>query len=269
MQKHVLHLPGGQLQYHQFGSGTHLWIAFHGFARDGSSYANLSAYLPDDACLLAFDLPWHGGTDWKRAVFTLEDLVQAIDHVLALKQQTCYTAIGFSFGARLCLALATTEASRWKRLVLLAPDVPYRFWYSFFDRAPLWFKKQGVKLFSFAPSLLKVAKFLNQWNIVDAFSYRFLRLHLQSAASQKRLTGIWLSTATFPTLDKAIKILNTRTQLPIQLITGEQDSVIPPAAFAHLAQQIPYLQWTNISETDHDLLSSTALARWATTIQES
>jgi pimeloyl-ACP methyl ester carboxylesterase len=269
MQKHVLHLPGGDLQYHQFGTGSNLWIAFHGFARDGSSYADLSAYLPDDACLLAFDLPWHGGTDWKRAVFTLEDLIQAVDQVLTLKQQNDYTALGFSFGARLYLALATTEASRWRKLILLAPDVPFRGWYSFFDRTPLWFKKQGVSLFAFAPTLLNVAKFLNQWKILDAFSYRFLRLHLQSAASQKRLAGIWLSSATFPTLGKAIKILNTRPQLPIQLITGQLDSVIPQAAFAHLAQQIPHLQWTKIPETDHDLLSSTALARWATIIRGS
>jgi len=269
MQKQVLHLPGGDLQYHQFGTGPNLWIAFHGFARDGSSYADLCTYLPADTCLLAFDLPWHGGTAWKRAVFTLEDLVQAVDQVLVLKQQTYYTALGFSFGARLCLALATAEASRWRKLILLAPDVPYRGWYSFFDPTPLWLKKQGVKLFSFAPALLKVAKFLNQWKFLDAFNYRFLRLHLQSVANQQRLAGIWLSAAAFPTLGKSIKVLNTRPQLPIQLITGEQDSVIPPVAFAHLAQQIPHLQWTKIPETDHDLLSSSTLSRWANIIRGS
>lgn len=270
MQKNILQLSGGKMQYHQFGTGSRLWIAFHGFAREGSSFASLAQFLPKNTCLIALDLPWHGGTEWRETNFTVADIVQAIDQLLRLRQQTHYTALGFSFGARLCLALASVEARRWERLILLAPDgLPRGGWYQFVDQVPLGFKKQVVKLFAQAQILLRLASTLYNWKLLDGLSYRFLRLHLQSESSCKRLAGIWISAAAFPSLQKSFKQIATTPHLPVQLVTGNEDSVIPQTAFAHLAQHIPQLQWTKLPHADHDLLSAAVLPRWGNIIQES
>lgn len=264
MQTNELHLPAGTVSYHQYGNGPHLWLAFHGFAQDGSVFAALAPYLPKDVCLIALDLPWHGASDWKKDHFSLTDIQEAIQLLLAEKQQMRYNALGFSFGARLCLALAKLEAPRWERLVLLAPDgLPRRGWYTFFDQLPLVLKKQVGRLFDRSDLLLRWANKLYEWKCLDAFSLKFMRQHLQTEFSRKRLKGIWLSAAAFPSLHSSCSFLSTKPELSQQLITGERDAVIPSASFAHLAQQIPNLQWNSIAEAGHDLFHADVLPQWA------
>ena len=263
MQKNQLHLTHGTLSYHQFGNGPQLWLALHGFAQDGSIFAALAPHLPNDVCLIALDLPWHGASTWEKDSFSLSDIQEAIDLLLAEKQQLRYSALGFSFGARLCLALAQEEAPRWERLILLAPDgLPRRGWYAFLDHLPLVFKKQVVGWFDRSEWLLRLATKLYEWKCLDAFSLKFMRQHLQTEATRKRLKGIWLSAAAFPTLQSSCSFLSTRPKLSQRLITGERDAVIPPASFAYLAQRIPQLQWVKIAEAGHDLFQAKVLPQW-------
>lgn len=262
MQNKTLQLPEGSLAYHEYGNGQQIWIALHGFAQEGRVFAALQTYLPADITLIALDLPWHGDSQWKDPVFLLKTIQQAIEMLLAKKQAQTYALLGFSFGARLALALAPLEVQRWKKLILLAPDgLPRRDWYAFFDQMPWWLKQGLSRLFDRAPLLLKVAEKMYRWKWLDAFSMRFMRQHLQSAQRRQRLKGIWLSAALFPNLQQSCQIL-TQSKLDIQLITGEKDVVIPSEAFAHLAQQIPQLQWVSIKNAGHELLSDTILPWW-------
>lgn len=264
MPKNELHLTHGTISYHQFGNGPQLWLALHGFAQDGSVFAALAPYLPKNACLIALDLPWHGTSDWTQDHFSINDIREAIDLLLAEKQQVKYSLIGFSFGARLALALARGEAQRWERLVLLAPDgLPRGGWYAFFDHLPLGIKKQVVRLFDRSELLRSWANRLYEWKLLDAFSLKFMRQHLQTEATRKRLKGIWLSSASFPTLLSSCSFLAKTPTPSLQLITGERDAVIPPASFAYLVQQIPRLQWVKIAEAGHDLFHASVLPQWA------
>ena len=264
MQKNELHLTHGTISYHHYGNGPQLWLAFHGFAQDGSVFAPLAPYLPKEVCLIALDLPWHGASDWMQDSFSITDIQEVIELLLAEKQQMKYSLIGFSFGARLALALSSTEAQRWERLVLLAPDgLPRRGWYAFFDHLPLVLKKQVVRWFDRSDLLLKWANKLYEWKWLDAFSLKFMRQHLQTEVTRKRLKGIWLSAAAFPSLRSSCSFLTKTLARNLQLITGERDAVIPPASFAYLAQQIPTLQWTKIAEAGHDLLHAAVLPQWA------
>lgn len=262
MQNKTLQLPEGTLAYHEYGNGQQIWIALHGFAQEGKVFAALQTYLPTDITLIALDLPWHGASQWKEPVFLLKTIQQAIGMLLAKKQAQTYTLLGFSFGARLALALAPLEAPRWKKLILLAPDgLPRRDWYAFFDCLPWWAKQRLSGLLDRAPLLLSLAEKMYRWKWLDAFSMRFMRQHLQSEAHRQRLKGIWLSAASFPNLQQSCQIL-AQGQLDIQLITGERDNVIPPDAFVHLAQQIPQMHWLRVTNVGHDLLQATTLPHW-------
>lgn len=269
MQNNTLQLPGGSLTYHEYGNGQQIWIALHGFAQDGSVFAVLHPYLPASITLIGLDLPWHGASTWTSPTFSLEDMQAAINALLAKKQATQYSLLGFSFGARLALALSTREAHRWKRLVLLAPDgLPRRDWYAFFDQTPLWAKKSLSGLFNQGPWVLKLAEKMYQWNWLDAYSLKFMRQHLQTPSNRERLKGIWLSAAAFPALTQTSSFLAKRVDLDIQLITGKRDAVIPPEAFAHLAQKIPHLNWLKIKDAGHDLWQTTILPTWANKLFE-
>lgn len=262
MQNNILHLSEGSLAYHEYGNGAQIWIALHGFAQEGSVFAALQTYLPTGITLIALDLPWHGASEWKEPVFLLKTIQQTIEMLLAKKQVETYTLLGFSFGARLALALAPLEAQRWRKLILLAPDgLPRRDWYAFFDQMP-WWAKQGLSgLFDRSPLLLKVAEKMYRWKWLDAFSMRFMRQHLKSDASRQRLKGIWLSAALFPELQQSCQVL-AQTKLDVRLITGGRDVVIPAEAFAHLAKQIPRMHWIEVKNAGHELLSAAILPMW-------
>jgi pimeloyl-ACP methyl ester carboxylesterase len=264
MQKNELHLTHGTISYHHYGNGPQLWLALHGFAQDGSVFAALAPYLPKDVCLIALDLPWHGASDWTQDHFSITEVREAIDLLLAEKQQVKYSLIGFSFGARLALALASEEAQRWERLVLLAPDgLPRRGWYAFFDQLPLGIKKGVARLLDQSELLLRWANTLYNWKLLDSFSLRFMRQHLQTEATRKRLKGIWLSAAAFPSLQSSCSLLAKTSAQNLVLVTGERDAVIPPASFVYLTQQIPQLKWTSIVEAGHDLFHPIVLPQWA------
>lgn len=262
MQGNMLQLPEGSLAYHEYGNGQEIWIALHGFAQEGRIFAALQTHLPSNITLIALDLPWHGSSQWKEPVFSLKNIQQAIELLLVIKGAQSYTLLGFSFGARLALALASVEVQHWLKLILLAPDgLPRRDWYAFFDQMP-WWAKQGLSgLLDRAPLLLKVAEKMYHWKWLDAFSMRFMRQHLQSAVRRQRLKGIWLSASLFPDLQGSCQVL-AENELDVHLITGEQDVVIPAAAFVYLAQQIPQLKWMKVKGAGHELLSDTILPLW-------
>lgn len=263
MQKNILSFPDGNLAYQEYGNGPELWIALHGFAQAGAVFAAVHAQLPSRVTLVALDLPWHGQSQWDADVFLLPNIQATIESILFSKGVQKYTMLGFSFGARLALALTALEASRWSKLVLLAPDgLPRRGWYAFVDRMPGWGKKILSKAFNQAPYLLKIAEKMYHWKWLDAFSLKFMRQHLQHEDQIRRLKGTWLSAALFPKLEHSCKRL-TELNLPVFLITGEEDKVIPPDSFGYLAQKIPEAQWLRLKEVGHELLSASVVPQWA------
>jgi pimeloyl-ACP methyl ester carboxylesterase len=269
MQTHHIPLPQGKLHCQQFGQGPQLWIAFHGFAQEAKVFAALAAALPPEVCLIALDLPWHGQSEWRAPTFTLSDITQAIEYILQQRGQEKYTALGFSFGGRLCMALALTELPRWERLILLAPDgLPRRDLYSQFDRMPLWLKKVWVKCLQYPKWLIGLGRGLHRWRLMDKVGLKFVEQYLQTESQRNRVAGTWLSAAAFPSLARRCRALAAAQHLRVQLITGVQDRVIPAATFAYLPQRIPHLQWVQVEGAAHNLLSAQVVSRWVKEIIE-
>ena len=57
-------VPWGQISGLQFGTdhpGASRWLGIHGWLDNSATWTTLVPYLPQEICLVAIDLPGHGG----------------------------------------------------------------------------------------------------------------------------------------------------------------------------------------------------------------
>ena len=68
---HTEYIPWGssRIAYTRWGTGGKLLFCLHGYGETGAGFAFLETALGDEYTILAIDMPFHGGTDWKEGLF--------------------------------------------------------------------------------------------------------------------------------------------------------------------------------------------------------
>ena len=125
--------PAGKLAYRSFGSGSEVWIFFHGY---GQSHQDLLAFeklLTPKQRFIFVDLIYHGLSSWNSSEKALKkEEWKAI--LLALLQQESidtFHLVGYSMGGKFALLSYELLPERISSLSLLAPDgIKTGLWYS-------------------------------------------------------------------------------------------------------------------------------------------
>src|SRR5512138_3675541 len=110
---------------YKFGFGEKLVFCFHGYGEDGNSFSFLEKYAGAQYSFIAFDLPFHGNTQWHDEEFTTADLVNIIRQLVGADvnhHTKKISLLGFSLGGRVALSLYQSMPSEIDKIVLLAPD---------------------------------------------------------------------------------------------------------------------------------------------------
>src|SRR5215831_16075234 len=166
-----------EIGYQLFGKGPRPVICFHGYGEDTESFLFLEKYLGDEFSLIAFDLPFHGKTNWQEKNFSQDDLLTLIKELLILNgfdyKTSQLTLLAFSLGGRVALNVYELMPSSITRLVLLAPDgMKVNFWY--------WLSTQtfiGKSLFSFTMKnpawFFGFLKIINLLGLVNRSIFKF------------------------------------------------------------------------------------------------
>ncbi|MBM3265617.1 MAG: alpha/beta fold hydrolase [candidate division Zixibacteria bacterium] len=111
----------------RYGTGSRVFVGFHGWTGSHRTYAPLSPFLPAHFTLYAPDLPGCGKSG-KPSVWTSEALVEEIvRHISPVVPET-FTLIGNCSGAIVALLTAPRLIERIDRLVLIDPFA-YMPWY--------------------------------------------------------------------------------------------------------------------------------------------
>lgn len=241
-------------RYRRWGAGRNLWIALHGYDQDGSIFAGLAAVLPPGQVLYALDLPGHGATPPWSEPLKPETLVQAIEVILAQENSRHYSALGFSFGARLWLGLMAQESYRWQALFLLSPDGIRTRWLSALDRVPRPWRQSLFEHLGHPAWFLRLAKWGHRLRLMDYFSWRFLLRHLGEPTLRQRLAAFWVWSSYFtPPRLRTLQQLAQR-QVMVGIVWGERDFVVSPAALKRWMRQLPQLHTYPIAEAGHWVL---------------
>ncbi|MGE6218718.1 alpha/beta fold hydrolase [Nubsella zeaxanthinifaciens] len=119
------------LSYHEYGSGTALLLAFHGFGMKGTQFKVLEASLGKKYKIISFDLFFHGETtlqdcDVKKVrkglqpVFFTKQIKQFLGALYPETEKV--SLLSYSIGTRMALALIEQMPERIASAYLIAPD---------------------------------------------------------------------------------------------------------------------------------------------------
>jgi pyruvate dehydrogenase E2 component (dihydrolipoamide acetyltransferase) len=233
----TLEVNGRLLRFLAEGSGDEPVILIHGFGGDLGNWQFTQPLLSEKRATYAIDLPGHGGSS--KDVADLRAFEDMANHLVAfLDQLNLVTAhvVGHSMGAAVALALASKHSHRVASLTLLSP--------AGLGVTPA---KEFVYGFVAAKSRREVSAVLKMLVADETCVSRDM---VEDVLKYKRLDGVQAALEHFAQLlegdsSPALETLS-RLAVPIQIIWGACDRVLPPLTTAVLPKNIAltFLQHT-------------------------
>ncbi len=222
-------IPGkrGRFHYLKWGKGEQVVLAFHGFGRRAKYFKTLGEAMEKQCTIYAVDLPLHGLTSWAFPDFQPSDLAELVQKIQAREGVKKIWGLGHSLGGRLWLTLLSQMAPALHGLLLIAPD---GFRTRGVDEAmilPLWLRDALIKKMRRPNQLLQIANWANQANILRKPQYRFMEHHLKNEQKRERVIRVWTSLRFFKPDAKVIRQVCQNHQLPIHVLLGKNDPIIP------------------------------------------
>lgn len=253
------------MAYRIRGSGPMPVVAFHGFGRSGADFAFLESFIGEACTVYAFDLPFHGESpspaERAEEPFTPEEwaafFAAFADHIGAER----IVLLGYSLGGRLALSLLERIPGRICKAFLLAPDgLKQRPWYRGLAGSAI-----GRRLYAHFvghPGLVHgLVHGLRAVRLMNERLHRFIIGQSDTRAKRELLRDTWLGfRAIEPDLHRVAAHLREQ-DIPVQLVFGARDSVIPPTLARKIQPLAPDQVHVHRMDAGHVLLTP-ELGEW-------
>ena len=239
-----------KLHYGRFGSGPNLLFAFHGFGDRAQIFLALQAALSTQFTVYAFDLPYHGRTQWPMPEFTPEDIKVSLLSLLEHHQVNQCSLMGYSFGGRVVQALLPLLGDTVQQLYLIAPDGLATKGMRLAQSTPIALRHYFSRLVLNRPQLfLAPVRRLYNWGLVSRFIRDFLHKHLETKERRARVLGFWLSLQHFNIqLEVVQDWLKDRPEVNLKLYYGSRDEIVTVEGGHQLMNGLPNAQLYLIEE---------------------
>ncbi len=231
-----------QVAYQKYGNGPSYIFAFHGAMQSGDDFSFLKNTL-DNFTIIAFDLPFHGDTQWKAPKLYKGDILDLFSFLLTHFQVEKVHLIAFSIGAKVANVIALHASKNIHSIVFLAPDgFKENLWYKFVTQ-----NHYGEKLFAHvkkhpdnARKLVLLASRLRLINKEQKVAY------LKSASRPSflhQLYAVWHAWQPLKTnIHSALNELKT-ANIPLTVIIGSKDTTIPFKIFTSFKKNYSFINW--------------------------
>lgn len=212
--------------YNRYGTGDSYIVCFHGFGQAGYRWEILEPILGNQFTLIAFDLPFHGDTQWNQAEnFTVEKLVNIIQQILPKNLEKFYL-LGYSLGGRIALRLLQQIPKQIHKAVLLAPDGLYKnFWYRFATHTVVG-RNIFYKSMKNPRLLFSIAKQLGNRGAINKNQIAMAEYYMSNETSRMAIYYRWMGTRLFQPNLSLIRSLIEKNSIPVVLVFGKNDNVI-------------------------------------------
>ncbi|HEX8461918.1 MAG TPA: alpha/beta hydrolase [Segetibacter sp.] len=264
MQSHYLTYKNSTIHYRQFGKGDKLLFCFHGYGRESYTFSILERSLGHRFTIIAIDIPFHGLTQWKdELIFQPKYLMQFVQQIAGSVTQANdkFTLLGFSMGGRIALYLTQLMPEKIERLILLAPDgLSFNFW--------RWFGSEtwiGNKLLNHTihnPAWINwVVKKAEKWHVIHSSLADFISYYIHDEEHRIILYRRWISMRKFSPSQKKLKKLIREYKIPVRMMFGSFDSVIPYQGGEKFRKGIENFATVKVVESGHHLLSEAHVSK--------
>ena len=223
MQTFYLPLRNGRLFIRQWGEGLPLLIVLPGYGYEGGVVEPMLPALQRRFTVCAVDFPFHGQSEWQPNYFTQEDMTELIQTLSSKLGYKRFSLLGHSLGGRVATCLAGQLAPQLEHLILLAPAGIGRHQLIY----PRFVQNLVEKTLQYPAWLRALLKAGNRLGLVSNFHRRYAEVHLYPPAARYRLFRTWNSLPEFQPERAEVRRVIQNLPVPILLIVGKKDRVIP------------------------------------------
>ncbi len=234
------------LHYQVYGQGPLVLLAFHGFGQDASVFANFSAAFPGYT-IYSIDLFFHGRSHWHGP---LDGLTQAkwqeiLQRFLTDQAIADFGLIGYSMGGRLALVTCQCFPAQVQQLVLMAPDgIRPHAWYRLATRVPALHGMFRYVTAENPNSFHWLVLTMRHWQLLPRTLLKIAETQMSQPALRARVYRTWMLFRQLePDLVQIAQLLNQR-RVPVQIFTGQHDTVVKPTDMRSLIRRLDRGQHT-------------------------
>ena len=249
----------GKLAYRRFGSGSEVWIFFHGFGQCHQDMISFDKLRTSKQSYLFVDLIYHGQSSWNTSEKALKKEEWKTILLSLLQQESIDTfhLVGYSMGGKFALLSYELLPKPIISLSLLAPDgIKTGLWYSMSNYPsgihPLF--KQVVfrpKRFFTLVDGLKTAGLL-QKSLV-----KFVKTQLETRSKRAQAYLVWkVLGGLHLQLGTIIRQLRQRP-IPVTLVLGEFDRMVSPKNLERFTAKVPQLRLLQLPVGHGQLIEAT------------
>lgn len=227
-----IELSGRRLNYLEMGEGGVPVLFLHGFGSDLNSWMFLQPSLAEGRRTIALDLPGHGASTKEMDGADAESFAAVVADALAALQIERAHLVGHSMGGGIALAFAPRHPERAASLTLIAsaglgPEINAAFVSGFVKAQRRREMQEVLALLVHDPSQM------SRQMVEDVLRYK--RLDGAQAALEK-IAAEWFPNGVQRAHDAG---LAASLPMPVQLVWGREDRIIPAAHGEALAQRLP------------------------------
>ena len=249
----------GKLAYRSIGSGSEVWIFFHGFGQRHQDMLAFDQLRTPKQRYLFVDLVYHGQSSWSTSQKELKKEEWKAILLLLLQKEGIHTfhLVGYSMGGKFALLSYELLPKRISSLSLLAPDgIKTGLWYSMSNYPsgihPLF--KQIV----FRPQrFFTLVDGLKTAGLLQKSLVKFVKTQLETRSKRAQAFLVWkVLGGLHLQLGTIIRQLR-KHPIPVTVILGEFDRMVSSKNLERFTTKVPGLKLLQLPVGHQQLIEAT------------
>jgi pimeloyl-ACP methyl ester carboxylesterase len=236
--------PAGKLAYRRFGSGSEVWIFFHGFGQRHQDLLAFEKLRTPKQRYLFVDNIYHGHSSWNSSEKALgkEEWKAILLSLLQKESIETFHLVGYSMGGKFALLSYELLPNRVNSLLLLAPDgIKTGLWYSMsnYPRSihPLF------KRVIFRPKrFFRLVDGLKTARLLQKSMVKFVKTQLETRSKRAQAYLVWKVLGGINLQLGAIIRQLRQHPIPVTVVLGKYDRMVSPKNLKRFTTKVPQLQ---------------------------
>jgi pimeloyl-ACP methyl ester carboxylesterase len=238
--QHTLTYKNSTLSCQQSGHGEKVLLLFHGFGQHHRAFTALTETLASHYTLYAFDLFFHGNSQWNEGEQPLEKETwkEIMSQFLSEHRIEKFSVLGFSLGGKFALTTLELFPTQTENIFLLAPDgIKTSLWYSL-ATYPLLLRRFFKSMILKPGRLHAITALLHRLHLADSGLLRFAESQMDTQEKRERVYYSWVVFRHLHfDMRKTAGLLNHHS-IRLLLITGRHDKIITTQNMQRLLQHV-------------------------------
>lgn len=250
-----------RLHFLKSGNGPNVLFSFHGFGQDHQAFEELTHALRDQYTVYAFDIFFHGKSEWGKGEEPLEKTFWKELLAVFLKQHaiTKFSLLGFSMGGKFALASLEVFTERIHSIYLLAPDgIKTSAWYSL-ATYPIFLRRIFKNMISNPTLFHQIAQFAFKTRLIDKGILRFVESQMDTKEKRKQVYFSWVVFRHLHfNMSNIANIINAHN-INVTIVVGKYDKIITTQNMERLTKRLTRYSLKTLEAGHNGILSKFAL----------